>query len=1351
MIHLAKSTIRTLWRLLILLIILGALFIGTGHLLTPLVSFYEGELEHWAATYLKQPVSINKLSARWLGIEPELILQGVSLLPSESGQQPLVLSELRIRLGLLDSLRSLALKPRQITLSGVQLLVKRRSDGTLVVSGLEAIDTKMGSSSTLFQISTRITLENSDIYWENQLIGAAPIRLHRVNVDLINAGDRHQLNASLQLPGADGGRLELSADIRGAPNRPDGWSADIHLKGVQLEVSQLLKQRIPEHYALPSGVLDMEIWGRWKNGHFTEIEGGIGLKQLILDQFDEQGEGLRRRLEISELGADFQWRYQPDGWALDIQDIQFDHQGLDWRGASFSIATRFDHQGRLHLRSGADFIRVQDLIAVLRMFPLPDPAMEQALDQIQPKSELHNLRFLYSETEEGFRWSARGEVDYLSTRPWKQIPGIDNLQARFWVDQDRGTLHLNGRDTTLSFPRLFRDPLQLQRLKGPLSWSRLDQGGWRIDTKEILAITRDIHSRTRLRMDFPSDPDASIFMDLQTDFEDGDVVNAHYYYPAEIMPDPVVQWLDRSIVSGRVISGSCVVRGPLRDFPFDQTHSGRFEVLFDTEDMVLDYWPGWPRLTDVRAEVRFLNNSFDTWMSQGTLFNSRIVKAHGRIRDLAGSAPFELRGQVEGPLQDNLRLLRESPLAASFATISQGVRGVGNSRTTLDFAVPLELSDPFRLAGKLSFKGSSLKLKEWQLTLKDIRGDLEFDQDSVSATNILASTLESRVAVDVSTREGAGNATRISARGLFDSARLARHFPDKGLERLSGKGHWKLELDIPPLSAAQGTPAQFSVASDLTGVGVDLPPPFGKEPGERRDFRVSGNLDKEPQKEIRLHYGPLLDAAFLIETEGTGPPTISRGDIRLGAGDAHLAEADGLEIRGHLKRLDLDPWIGLMAESTGDTRLPALRKLHLRLGSVQQGDLSLKQLDLDLNRNPTGFGGRISGRQLKGQLQIPDDLSVDPLRIRLKRLDLAFNPDQFTGVTESPDKSGTQTDPTRLPGLDIEVEKVRINGHDFGHLQLISRKILRGTELQTLSLNSSEEQLSASGKWVELTSERQQTHLDISLSSSSFGDLLSKLGFTRNIEKAPADIDSRLHWNGSPADFSSGRLNGRISILLGRGNFIKAEPGIGRIFGLLNVSALQRRLSLDFSDLTRQGFGFDVIEGNFDLDQGDAYSNDLQIKGPGARIDIAGRIGLGDETLDQLVTVTPSISSALPVAGVLAGGPVGGAAMLLAQGLFGKQLNKASRRQYLIKGQWDDPEIVTLTKAPVAPPRQTDLREGGPEDIVPPQPADDSKTSKPAPAPQKNKIKGFFKRLKKSFKPSKQAYPEEREGLLLDD
>ena len=105
-------------------------------------------------------------------------------------------------------------------------------------------------------------------------------------------------------------------------------------------------------------------------------------------------------------------------------------------------------------------------------------------------------------------------------------------------------------------------------------------------------------------------------MDLQTDFSDGLAINAHRY-PGRHHADAVVSWLDRGIVDGLVTSGSALVRGPLNDFPFHKTQNGRFEVLFNTDNMTIDYSPGWPRLTNVAAEVRFLQNGFDIQLHRG--------------------------------------------------------------------------------------------------------------------------------------------------------------------------------------------------------------------------------------------------------------------------------------------------------------------------------------------------------------------------------------------------------------------------------------------------------------------------------------------------------------------------------------------------------------------------------------------------------------------------------------------------------------------------------------------------------------------------------------------------------------
>lgn len=128
------------------------------------------------------------------------------------------------------------------------------------------------------------------------------------------------------------------------------------------------------------------------------------------------------------------------------------------------------------------------------------------------------------------------------------------------------------------------------------------------------------------------------------------------------------------------------------------------------------------------------------------------------------------------------------------------------------------------------------------------------------------------------------------------------------------------------------------------------------------------------------------------------------------------------------------------------------------------------------------------------------------------------------------------------------------------------------------------------------------------------------------------------------------------------------------------MQTLPRRLTLDFSDLFGDGMAFDVIEGNFIIRNGDAYTNDLVMKGPSVDILISGRTGLSTHDYDQIAIVTPQISDSLAVAsGFL--GPMGlglGTVLYFAGNLFEPlqdSINNIMKFQYSISGSWNDPVI----------------------------------------------------------------------------
>ncbi len=86
--------------------------------------------------------------------------------------------------------------------------------------------------------------------------------------------------------------------------------------------------------------------------------------------------------------------------------------------------------------------------------------------------------------------------------------------------------------------------------------------------------------------------------------------------------------------------------------------------------------------------------------------------------------------------------------------------------------------------------------------------------------------------------------------------------------------------------------------------------------------------------------------------------------------------------------------------------------------------------------------------------------------------------------------------------------------------------------------------------------------------------------------------------------------------------------------------------------------------------------------GDSANIEVSGPINIVDRTYHQTVLVTPNVSSTLPLAGAVAGGPVGlgvGTAIYLADRLAGRLFDRdlvdMISYRYRLTGPWDEPDL----------------------------------------------------------------------------
>ena len=155
-------------------------------------------------------------------------------------------------------------------------------------------------------------------------------------------------------------------------------------------------------------------------------------------------------------------------------------------------------------------------------------------------------------------------------------------------------------------------------------------------------------------------------------------------------------------------------------------------------------------------------------------------------------------------------------------------------------------------------------------------------------------------------------------------------------------------------------------------------------------------------------------------------------------------------------------------------------------------------------------------------------------------------------------------------------------------------------------------------------------------------------------------------WQGPPSAFDMKRIDGALAFQANDGVLTEVERGAtSRMFGLLMLTDIPRRLRGDFSDLFDEGFTYDRLQGNFNIADGNAYTQDLTLEGSTARISIAGRTGLVNEDYDQVVTVTPKLSSSLPLVPI----------WLAEKMLDIRLIDNVFAYRYTITGSWESPSV----------------------------------------------------------------------------
>jgi uncharacterized protein YhdP len=332
----------------------------------------------------------------------------------------------------------------------------------------------------------------------------------------------------------------------------------------------------------------------------------------------------------------------------------------------------------------------------------------------------------------------------------------------------------------------------------------------------------------------------------------------------------------------------------------------------------------------------------------------------------------------------------------------------------------------------------------------------------------------------------------------------------------------------------------------------------------------------------------------------------------------------------------------------------------------------------------------VAGETAAGHLTVPFSFPGEvPMVLDMERLRFGERVAPGAGVAAAGAAAVAQQqpDPRQLPAIRVDLRDLTFDGRNFGHVQA---EFARGTAGMTLNqFTMTHAAFTAKGRGSWLMRERgAECRLEFEADSGDVLGFMNAMQLGSLVAGRHGRVSASLSWPGPPEVSAIERLSGRLEISARDGRLTSVEPGAGRVFGLMSLAHLPRRLALDFGDLTGEGLSFDTMTGTFQLTDGEAYTDNLTLRGSAAEIGLAGRASLRHRTYDQTAVVTGQLGASLGVAGALAGGPVVGAALLLFSQVFKEPLKGATRGYYRITGSWDDPQVKRVDAREVKDSRQ---------------------------------------------------------------
>lgn len=745
---------------------------------------------------------------------------------------------------------------------------------------------------------------------------------------------------------------------------------------------------------------------------------------------------------------------------------------------------------------------------------------------------------------------------------------------------------------------------------------------------------------------------------------------AKLYYPASLLPSTALPWLDSAFVDSDLIDGKIILRGPLDKFPFDNSE-GKFLVDTKIRNVYLDYDKDWSPAKEITGTMVFANRTMTIIADEAKILGSPTEKIKAVIPNL--SMPIlHIDGFMSADAKMGLDFVDKSPLKQTVGRKLEHIKLLGPMSFGMNLKMPLseEIADQkTEVKGVIELNDNLVFSTDFNLNVKNLTGSLDFKNEEVSTKKLTGVMFDRPIDISVSTADVSDddNITRVDICGKVAVKDFDEVFSSNLESSMEGEFYYKALLELHSVSSVQDV---FKFNSDLKGMRIKLPEPFVKLSDQSSKFSLEATFGGNKSSELKFVYADKINGIFKVDKSDDKKFKLLEGDIRLGLDKAKFANKPGLTISGDIAKLDWKVWKSYFSKVNDGAveAFPSIREASLKIVELNVFGSLFKNITLKVVSKGKDWVLDILSPNIIGKILLPND-KQEPIKGRFKQIYLENKKNNLSKVEVG-----------SLPYLDLIIDDFRYGDNDFHQIEFVGKPQGNIFKIRKINLNSEDFSVKARGEWKEKNG-AQSSYFTGSIGIMDLGKTLRSYNLTGSMEGGATEGSFALKWPDSPYKPALKNINGSISIEMqdGRitnlGKETENKIGFGRVLGLLSLQSIPKRLSLDFSDLTKEGFSFTKLEGDFELSRGKAMVQKLDIDGHVAHVKAHGLIGLVSKNYDLMLSVIPKITSSIPVAAAIIGGPLVGALTYVADKVVSTVIKEAINYTYHVTGSWSNPQV----------------------------------------------------------------------------